>query len=131
MPTRSQSRTRRTFRKLTSWFAYQYRVSRRPVITIEGVRIRLGRHMSPRVMRALTKGGYEREELRLIKRFRPRFNVAMKRDGRNYCFIKITKRPAPKLVVVRGPGHDDSSIYYGPFMGAMGVSEAVREHTER
>jgi excinuclease ABC subunit C len=67
------------------------------------------------------------EELRLIKRFRPRFNVAMKRDGRNYCFIKITKPPAPKLVVVRGPGHDDSAIYYGPFMGAMGVSDAVRE----
>jgi excinuclease ABC subunit C len=67
------------------------------------------------------------EELRLIKRFRPRFNVAMKRDGRNYCFIKITKGPAPKLVVVRGPGHDDSSIYYGPFVGAMGVGEAVRE----
>ena len=66
-------------------------------------------------------------ELRLIKRYRPRFNVAMKRDGRNYCFIKITKGPAPKLVVVRGPGADDSSLYYGPFMGAMGVSEAVRE----
>jgi excinuclease ABC subunit C len=67
------------------------------------------------------------EELRLIKRYRPRFNVAMKRDGRNYCFIKITRGPAPKLVVVRGAGHDDSSIYYGPFMGAMGVNEAVRE----
>lgn len=67
------------------------------------------------------------EELRLIKRFRPRFNVAMKRDGRNYCFIKLTKPPAPKLVVVRGPGQDDSAIYYGPFMGAMGVSDAVRE----
>jgi excinuclease ABC subunit C len=67
------------------------------------------------------------EELRLIKRFRPRFNVAMKRDGRNYCFIKITKGPAPKLVVVRGPGHDDASIYYGPFVGAMSVGEAVRE----
>ena len=66
-------------------------------------------------------------ELRLIKRFRPRFNVAMKRDGRNYCFIKVTKGPAPKLVVVRGPGADDSAIYYGPFMGAMGVGEAVRE----
>jgi excinuclease ABC subunit C len=66
-------------------------------------------------------------ELRLIKRFRPRFNVAMKRDGRNYCFIKITRGPAPKLVVVRGAGHDDSSIYYGPFMGAMSVNEAVRE----
>jgi excinuclease ABC subunit C len=67
------------------------------------------------------------EELRSIKRFRPRFNVAMKRDGRNYCFIKVTKGPAPKLVVVRGPGHDDNAVYYGPFMGAMGVSEAVRE----
>jgi excinuclease ABC subunit C len=66
-------------------------------------------------------------ELRLIKRYRPRFNVAMKRDARNYCFIKITRAPAPKLVVVRGPGQDDTAIYYGPFMGAMGVSEAVRE----
>jgi excinuclease ABC subunit C len=66
-------------------------------------------------------------ELRSIKRYRPRFNVAMKRDGRNYCFIKITKAPAPKLVVVRGPGADDSALYYGPFMGAMGVSDAVRE----
>src|ERR1051325_2624271 len=51
----------------------------------------------------------------------------MKRDGRNYCFIKLTKRPAPKLVVVRGPGQDDAAIYYGPFLGAMGVAEAVRE----
>jgi excinuclease ABC subunit C len=66
-------------------------------------------------------------ELRLIKKFRPRFNVAMKRDARNYCFIKLTKGPAPKFVVVRGAGTDDSSIYYGPFMGAMGVGEAVRE----
>jgi excinuclease ABC subunit C len=66
-------------------------------------------------------------ELRLIKKFRPRFNVAMKRDGRNYCFIKLTRGPAPKFVVVRGPGTDDSSVYYGPFMVATGVGEAVRE----
>jgi excinuclease ABC subunit C len=66
-------------------------------------------------------------ELRLIKRFRPRFNVAMKRDGRNYCFIKVAKSPAPKLVVVRGPGQDDSAVYYGPFLGAVGVGDAVRE----
>ena len=66
-------------------------------------------------------------ELRLIKRFRPRFNVAMKNDGRNYCFIKLTKAPAPKFVVVRGPGSDDNAVYYGPFMGAMGVGEALRE----
>ena len=67
------------------------------------------------------------EELRHIKRFRPRFNVAMKRDGRNFCFIKLTRGPAPKLVVVRGPGHDDASVYYGPFQGAQRVAEAIRE----
>lgn len=66
MPVRSRSWTRRTLRKLTGWLAYRYRVARRSVITIEGVRIRIGKHMSRRVERALSKGGYEREELRLI-----------------------------------------------------------------
>jgi FkbM family methyltransferase len=66
MPTRSRSWTRRTLRKLSSWLVYQYRLARRPIITIEGIRIRVGRHMSRRVERALSKGGYEREELRLI-----------------------------------------------------------------
>lgn len=66
-------------------------------------------------------------ELRLIKRFRPRFNVAMKRDGRHYAFIKVTRGTAPKLLVVRGGGTDDHSVYYGPFHGAQRVSEAVRE----
>src|SRR4051812_47510197 len=66
-------------------------------------------------------------ELRSIKQFRPRFNVAMKSDGRNYCFIKITRGGAAKLAVVRGPGPDDQSTYYGPFMGATSVGEAVRE----
>ena len=67
------------------------------------------------------------EELRLIKRFRPRFNVAMKRDARHFCFIKLTTGPAPKLMVVRGAGHDDHATYYGPFHGAQRVNEAVRE----
>jgi excinuclease ABC subunit C len=67
------------------------------------------------------------EELRLIKRFRPRFNVAMKRDARHFAFIKLTRSPAPKLLVVRGAGADDAQIYYGPFHGAQRVGEAVRE----
>lgn len=67
------------------------------------------------------------EELRLIKRFRPRFNVAMKRDARHFAFIKLTRGPAPKLLVVRGAGADDAQIYYGPFHGAQRVNEAVRE----
>jgi excinuclease ABC subunit C len=67
------------------------------------------------------------QELRLIKRFRPRYNVAMKRDGRNYSFIKLTRGGAPKLLVVRGPTGEDADIYYGPFVGAQRVGEAVRE----
>ncbi|HZN96751.1 MAG TPA: FkbM family methyltransferase [Gemmatimonadales bacterium] len=66
MPTRPRSWTRRTIHKLSGWLVYRYRVARRSVITIEGVRIRVGRHMSRRVERALTRGGYEREELRLM-----------------------------------------------------------------
>jgi FkbM family methyltransferase len=53
-------------RKLSGWLAYRYRVARRSVITIEGVRIRIGKHLSRRVERALSKGGYQREELRLM-----------------------------------------------------------------
>jgi excinuclease ABC subunit C len=67
------------------------------------------------------------EELRLIKRYRPRLNVAMKRDARHFAFIKLTRGSAPKLLVVRGAGADDAQIYYGPFHGAQRVGEAVRE----
>ena len=65
-------------------------------------------------------------ELQQIKRLRPRFNVAMKRDDRNFVFIKLVKSPAPKLMVVRGAS-DDSAPHYGPFQGAQAVNEAVRE----
>ena len=65
-------------------------------------------------------------ELQLIKRLRPRLNVAMKRDARHFAFIKITKAPASKLLVVRGAS-DDSATYYGPFQGAQRVSESLRE----
>lgn len=66
-------------------------------------------------------------ELRLIKRYRPRRNVALKRDDRNLCFIKLGSAVAPKLSVVRGPGADDAALYYGPFLGAVKIAEAIRE----
>lgn len=66
-------------------------------------------------------------ELRLIKTYRPRLNVAMKRDAMHYSFIKLTRGSAPKLMVVRGASADDASIYYGPFVGAQRVGEALRE----
>jgi len=65
-------------------------------------------------------------ELHLIKRFRPRFNVAMKRDARHFAFIKVTRGPAAKLLVVRGAS-EDAAWYYGPFFGAYQVNDAVRE----
>ena len=67
-PSRQRSsRTLKSIRKVSGWLTYQFRVSRRPIVTIEGVRLRIGRHMSRRVEHAISKGGYERDELRLIK----------------------------------------------------------------
>lgn len=65
-------------------------------------------------------------ELRGIKRYRPRLNVMMMRDARHFAFIKVTRGPAPKLLVVRGAS-DDAIAYYGPFHGAARVTDAVRE----
>jgi FkbM family methyltransferase len=65
-PSRPRSRTRRSLRKLSNWLIYHYRIRTRPIVSIEGVRIRVGRHMSRRVEQAISKGGYERDELRLI-----------------------------------------------------------------
>jgi excinuclease UvrABC nuclease subunit len=68
------------------------------------------------------------EELRLIKRLRPRFNVAMKRDARHYAFVRVAGGVAPRLTVVRGSGAADrGGVYYGPFVGAERVGDALRE----
>jgi excinuclease ABC subunit C len=64
-------------------------------------------------------------ELELIKRFRPRYNVQHKRDGR-YSFLKLSAGTAPKLFVVRGVS-DDAATYFGPFRGGKRIEEAVRE----
>ena len=67
------------------------------------------------------------EELRQIKRLRPRFNHAMKRDARNYAFVAITREPAPRLVVLRSTGMKGESVVYGPVTGAQWLREALRE----
>jgi excinuclease ABC subunit C len=66
------------------------------------------------------------QEMRLIKRYRPRFNVMLKRDARHLAFVKLTRGPASRLAVVRGAS-DDSSTYFGPFHGARRVADALRE----
>jgi excinuclease UvrABC nuclease subunit len=67
------------------------------------------------------------EELRLIKRFRPRLNVAMKRDARHHAFVRLAQGDAPRLSVARGAGTDDLGIYFGPFHGAYQLADALRE----
>jgi excinuclease UvrABC nuclease subunit len=68
------------------------------------------------------------EEMRLIKALRPRFNVALKRDGRNYAFVRVTDGRAPRLTVVRSSGAGDrGGVYYGPFSGAERLRDALRE----
>jgi excinuclease ABC subunit C len=64
-------------------------------------------------------------EMRSIQRWRPPFNVEHKRD-RVFCFVKLTREEAPRLLVVREV-LDDGATYFGPFRGARRVREVVRE----
>ncbi len=53
-------------------------------------------------------------EAKLIREFKPKYNVLWK-DDKNYLYIKITiKDPYPKLVPVRKED-DGKSLYFGPF----------------
>ncbi|MBR9989704.1 MAG: UvrB/UvrC motif-containing protein [Gemmatimonadetes bacterium] len=64
-------------------------------------------------------------EMRSIQRCRPPFNVEHKRD-RFFCFVKLTREEAPRLLVVREV-LDDGAIYFGPFRGPARVRDVVRE----
>lgn len=64
-------------------------------------------------------------EMRLIREHRPPFNVVHKRD-RAFCFIKLTRESAPRLLTVYEVG-DDGGSYFGPFHGPMRVRELVRD----
>jgi excinuclease ABC subunit C len=64
-------------------------------------------------------------EMRLIRRWRPLFNVEHKRD-RNYCFIKLTHDEAPRLLMTPQVVSDGAE-YFGPFRGRAMVREVVRE----
>lgn len=65
------------------------------------------------------------EEMRLIQRHRPRYNVQHKRRP-SYCFIKLTREPAPRLATVTRVSGDDA-IYFGPFPSVQHVADTVTE----
>lgn len=62
-------------------------------------------------------------EMRLIRKWRPEYNVEHKRGSR-YGFVKITREPAPRLLSTARVS-DDGALYYGPLSRAEWVSRAV------
>ncbi|NJD09976.1 MAG: nuclease [Gemmatimonadetes bacterium] len=64
-------------------------------------------------------------ELRAIQRWQPPYNVEHRRD-RAFCFVKLTREAAPRLLTVREV-HADGAQYFGPFRGAEHVRLTVRE----
>lgn len=67
-------------------------------------------------------------EMKLIQRWRPRFNVQHRRK-RPFAFVRITREPAPRVMPVRRI-ITDGSIYYGPFPAQARLAEAVRDLTQ-
>lgn len=63
-------------------------------------------------------------EMRLIQRYRPRYNVQHKRR-RGYAFVKVTREPAPRVLPATRVT-DDGSTYYGPFPRVGRVVETIR-----
>ncbi len=64
-------------------------------------------------------------EMRLIQRWRPLFNVQHKSD-KNFCFIKLTREEAPRLLTTVQVVNDGAH-YYGPFRGRGMVRDVLRE----
>lgn len=64
-------------------------------------------------------------EMQLIRKWRPIFNVQHKSDN-NFCFIKLTREDAPRLLVTVQVLNDGSQ-YYGPFRGRGMVRDVLRE----
>jgi excinuclease ABC subunit C len=64
-------------------------------------------------------------EMKLIQKWRPRFNVRHKRK-RIYAFVKITAERAPRILPVTRIV-EDGATYYGPFPKVRSVARMVRE----
>ncbi len=72
------------------------------------------------------------EEARLIKKYRPRYNVLM-RDDKNYLYVGFTKEPFPKVFLTHQPRQalsrefkDKKANYIGPFTDATSVKRVLK-----
>lgn len=65
-------------------------------------------------------------ECNLIKKHRPKYNILLK-DDKQYPYVKITaKEQFPRVFITRQL-KKDGELYFGPFMTAINVKEAVEE----
>lgn len=65
-------------------------------------------------------------ECNLIKKHRPKYNILLK-DDKQYPYIKITaNEPYPRIFMTRRVVKD-GGLYFGPYMTAMSIKEAVEE----
>ncbi len=63
-------------------------------------------------------------EANLIKQYRPKYNIVL-RDDKNYPYLRLTMNEKwPRLEVVRKIIRD-GSLYYGPYVPAQGMWEAL------
>ncbi|MDD4909246.1 MAG: excinuclease ABC subunit UvrC [Candidatus Omnitrophica bacterium] len=63
-------------------------------------------------------------EARLIKQYRPKYNISLK-DDKSYPFVKITKEKFPSIFICRGR-KDDGATYLGPFTSAKLLRQALK-----
>lgn len=59
-------------------------------------------------------------ENELIKKFKPRFNVALK-DDKNYLYAEITAEEYPRVLLTRRPNLRSGSLYFGPYPSAKSL----------
>ncbi len=65
-------------------------------------------------------------ECNLIKKYRPKYNILLK-DDKQYPYIKITLNETfPRIFVTRNL-KKDGAVYFGPYMNAVSVREALEE----
>jgi len=65
-------------------------------------------------------------ECNLIKKHRPKYNILLK-DDKQYPYVKITTQEQFPRIYITRQLKKDGGLYFGPFMAAMNVKEAVEE----
>lgn len=64
-------------------------------------------------------------EAQLIKKYRPLYNIREK-DDKSFLYVEITKDEFPRLLLLRGKDLKKGLDYFGPFIEAGSLREALR-----